>query len=168
MKAVQPMAKNLRAPPPAFLGSEFNAFLFASIGIDRNGLYLSVVSALARLDLDPWSEAAKLATLPVETAVQKLSSVIAALQDIPSARQESGKIAARLIALLPRGLGVTTAPANAAAGATPIAEARLGFVILLLVFTIMLAVQMLVHAVPPPAAGPATASAVTSQKLPPR
>jgi len=41
-----------------FLGEEFNPFLFAFIGTDRAGGQLSVVSALARLDLDAWAEAA--------------------------------------------------------------------------------------------------------------
>ena len=43
------------------LGSEFDDFLYAPIGEDRNGMLLSVLSALARLDIDPWQEAAKLA-----------------------------------------------------------------------------------------------------------
>ena len=41
------------------LGSEFDDFLFAPIGADRIGMLLSVLSALARLDIDPWQEAAK-------------------------------------------------------------------------------------------------------------
>src|SRR5271156_2665800 len=95
------MTEIMRARSPGFLGPEFNDFLFAPIGADRNGGYLSVVSALARLDLDPWAEAAKLAKLPVEIATQKLSSL---LQEVPLARQDPGQIAARLVALLPRGL----------------------------------------------------------------
>ncbi len=43
------------------LGSEFDNFLFAPIGVDKNGMVLSVVSALARLDVDPWEEAEELA-----------------------------------------------------------------------------------------------------------
>jgi hypothetical protein len=84
------------------LGSEFDNFLFASIGDDRNDMPLSVLSALARLDIDPWLEAAELARLPRETATQRLASSIAALPDGPSAYLEHGTIAARLIALLPR------------------------------------------------------------------
>ena len=63
---------------------------------------LSVLSALARLDIDPWQEADKLARLPGETATQRLASLIAALPDGPSAHLDPGTIAARLIALLPR------------------------------------------------------------------
>jgi len=46
------------------LGTEFDDFLFAPIGEDRNDMPLSVLSALARLDIDPWQEADKLARLP--------------------------------------------------------------------------------------------------------
>jgi hypothetical protein len=43
------------------IGSEFDEFLGASICEDRNGTGLSVLSALARLDVDPWIEATSLA-----------------------------------------------------------------------------------------------------------
>lgn len=84
------------------LGSEFDDFLFAPIGEDRNDIPLSVVSALARLDIDPWQEADTLARLPRETATQRLASLIAALPNAPSANLDPGTIAARLTALLPR------------------------------------------------------------------
>ncbi len=63
---------------------------------------LSVLSALARLDVDPWQEAAKLARLPGKAATEALASLIAALPDRPAGNLEPGTIAARLIALLPR------------------------------------------------------------------
>jgi hypothetical protein len=84
------------------LGSDFDDFLFAPIGEDRNDMPLSMVSALARLDIDPWQEADALARLPRETATQRLASLIAALPDGPSAHLDSGAIAARLIVRLPR------------------------------------------------------------------
>jgi hypothetical protein len=83
------------------LGTEFDDFLFAPIGEDRNDTPLSVLSVLARLDIDPWQEADKLARLPGETATQRLASLIAALPDHPSAHLDPGTIAARLITLLP-------------------------------------------------------------------
>ena len=64
---------------------------------------LSVLSALARLDVDPWEEADKLARLPGETATQRLASLIAALPDWPSMHLDPRTIAAQLIALLPHG-----------------------------------------------------------------
>ncbi len=91
------------APPGAsrFLGNEFNPFLFAFIGTDRSGGQLSVVSALARLDLDAWAEAASLARLPRDVAASKLSVLLRKYTEIPRIVQDSGAIATRLIALLP-------------------------------------------------------------------
>ena len=65
-------------------------------------MLLSVVSALARLDVDPWEEAANLARLPKDAATQRLGALIAALPDGTPARPDPGTIAARLIPLLPR------------------------------------------------------------------
>jgi hypothetical protein len=53
--------------------SEFNDFLFAPIGEQENETPLSVLSALARLDVDPWQEASRLAQLPKYQAIQDLS-----------------------------------------------------------------------------------------------
>jgi hypothetical protein len=91
-----------RSASPSLLGPEFDDFLFAPIGEERNGMLLSVVSALARLDVDPWQETAQLAQLRGATAAQRLASLIAALPDRPSAHQDPRTIAARLIELLPR------------------------------------------------------------------
>src|ERR1700733_5166344 len=82
------------------LGSEFDEFLFASIGKDQNGMLLSVVSALTRLDVDPWQEAGELTRLPREAAIQRLAASIEALPNGPPA-PDPGRIAGRLIALLP-------------------------------------------------------------------
>jgi len=90
-----------RVPAPR-LGSEFNAFLFSPIGDDRNGMPLSVVSFLARRDLDPWQEAAILAVMPADAATRRLESMIRALPDQPLTLPDSGTVANRLIALLPR------------------------------------------------------------------
>jgi hypothetical protein len=148
------MAEIMRARSPEFLGPEFNDFLFASIGEDRNGGYLSVVSALARLDLDPWAEAAKLAKLPVEIATQKLSSLIAAFQEIPSAAQEPRKIAARLVALLPGSLSLKLRPTRSSSGAKAITNSRSVLSIFLCSFALMLALQFVIHSVRPPASHP--------------
>jgi len=90
----------------ARLGSEFDAFLFAPVGDDCNGMPLSVLSALARADVDPWQEAASLARLPGAMATERLSLLIAALPDEPSALREPESVAARLITLLPHATAV--------------------------------------------------------------
>jgi hypothetical protein len=90
-----------RAASAPNLGSEFDAFLFAPVGEDRNGMLLSVLSALVRLDVDPWLEAAKLARLPGKEAARRLAGLIAGLPDGATTHPDPGPIAARLIALLP-------------------------------------------------------------------
>ena len=90
-----------RPAPLAPLSGEFDAFLFSSIGEDRNGLPLSVVSLLTRRDLDPWLEAARLATLPKETATRQLTLLIQTITYQPLTLPDPEAIAIRLIALLP-------------------------------------------------------------------
>jgi hypothetical protein len=101
------MAETIRAAPTPALAREFDDFLFSSIGEDSNGMLLSVVSALARLDVDPWQEAANLAQLPGTTAARRLASLIASLPDRPSTQLDPGTNAARLIARLPRRVGLS-------------------------------------------------------------
>ena len=100
----------MTSSPIPLPGSEFNDFLFAPIGEDRNGMLVSVLSGLARSDVDPWQEAARLAELPGETATQRLASLIGALPDRVASYPDSRTIAARLVALLPRPLGSRGVP----------------------------------------------------------
>ena len=84
----------------SFFRPEFDDFLYAAIGADRNEMPLTVLSALFRLDVDPWEEAAELSELPKDSAAQRLASLIARL---PGGRwaQDAKAIADRLIELLP-------------------------------------------------------------------
>ena len=43
--------------------SGFNAFLFAPVGTEANGMTLSLVSVFARAGNDPWAEAGSLAVV---------------------------------------------------------------------------------------------------------
>jgi hypothetical protein len=83
------------------IGPEFDEFLGASIREDRNGTGLSVLSALARLDIDPWQEAASLARMSGEAAAGRLSALIDALPYEPASAVPS-KTIADLVALLPK------------------------------------------------------------------
>jgi hypothetical protein len=90
-----------RTIPTLATGSEFDEFLYASIGVEDNGMLLSVLSALARLNLDPWDEASRLARLPRDAATRFLANLIAAQPDGSSARTDPELHAKRLAALLP-------------------------------------------------------------------
>jgi hypothetical protein len=94
--------------------SEFDSFLFASVCDEKNGMALSVLSALARLDVDPWLEAANLAGMPKEAAIERLTLSISRLSERPAALRDPEAIAYRLIALLPRP-GHSAAPLSVSA-----------------------------------------------------
>jgi hypothetical protein len=104
------VAMTTSSPPGSALRPEFNSFLFASIGQDRNGMEVSVLSGLAQSDLDPWQEAAKLAELPVKTAIERLASLIETLPGRAWAYPEAQVVATRLIGLLPH--SITENPAS--------------------------------------------------------
>lgn len=88
--------------PSAVPRSEFDEFLYASIVEEHNGTWLSVLSALARSNVDPWEEAARLASLPRDAARQSLTTLIAGTPDGPLARKNPEALVERLISLLPR------------------------------------------------------------------
>src|SRR5580704_16843956 len=113
------MPEMTRSGRVAVLAPELDDFLFAPIGEERNGMLLSVVSALARLNIDPWQEAANLAQLPRTTAARRLASLIAELPDTPSTLLAPGANAARLMAQLPRRIGLT-APSAAVSSSVSI------------------------------------------------
>jgi hypothetical protein len=94
-----------RASPATHLSPAFNDFLYAPIAHDGHGMPLSVLSALARLGVDPWQEPATLAGLPGEAAIQRLTALIAELPGGILAHPGPATNIAALIAYLPRRAG---------------------------------------------------------------
>jgi hypothetical protein len=80
---------------------EFDAFLFASVGEELDGMPLSVLSALSRLGLEPRDEAARLAHLTRSAAADQLARMIARLSDRQWSQSEAQRIANALIERLP-------------------------------------------------------------------
>lgn len=89
----------------------FSHFLYATVGDDKNGMALTVLSALARQDVDPWQEAADLSSLPCETAMQRFASRLEALPG-DRALVDRLAIAERLLALLPRARAIPESRAH--------------------------------------------------------
>ena len=58
------------------LRPDLDAFLFAVVGGERNGIPLSTISALTQLDLDPWDEAGRLADLAKGDVVEQLTGLL--------------------------------------------------------------------------------------------
>jgi hypothetical protein len=95
--------------------SELNDFLFAFIGEEKSGLKLTVLSALARLGLDPWKEAGRLSKLPKEAAINALAAMIADLPSRDGDLADSRTIAMRVVNFFPRS-GAPSARSPAGSG----------------------------------------------------
>lgn len=113
------MAKpNVLNPHPP----EFERFLYASVGEDRNGYVVTVLSTLARLGLDPWKETAELVTLGHDAARARLGTLLARFRDVSTLASDHGRVARDLSQLLPE--GPTPGALNRAS--STVADGRLG------------------------------------------
>jgi hypothetical protein len=83
-------------------GSQFDDFLYAPIIEEGNGTLLTVLSALARVNLNPWDEAARLALLPCEIATTAMAKLIVALPNGLAQGLDAGALARQLVSRLPR------------------------------------------------------------------
>jgi hypothetical protein len=101
------------------LNASYEDFLFALVCEDANGMRLSVISALARTNVDPWLEATRLAAMPKAMAEKTLLSIL----DLVSGRSwkspEAGVIVARLIRLLPQSSEAATVARTGTGNAAP-------------------------------------------------
>jgi hypothetical protein len=82
---------------------EFERFLYASVGEDRNGYVVTVLSTLARLGFDPWKETADLVALGRDAAQSRLQKLLARFPDVPALESDHGRVARDLSQLLPEG-----------------------------------------------------------------
>jgi hypothetical protein len=98
--------------PEYMLGhSEFNEFLYAVVGEEKNGMRLTVLTALTRTGLDPWREASRLSDLSKEEATRALAAIINTLPEGDWIASDSWAIADRLVHSLPgRGSPVSGSP----------------------------------------------------------
>lgn len=92
------------ANAPTQLGQDpqFEPFLHAPLGEDRRGSSVTVLSMLARLGVDPWSEASELSRLPAAAARQRLEALMTRFHDVPTPDPDRSRIVSGLLALLPR------------------------------------------------------------------
>jgi hypothetical protein len=153
-------------------GSEFDKFLFTLLGDDQNGLPLSIVSLLARMNVDPWLEAGTLDALPAEAAVRRLTFSLDTLTD-PKLRQAISETRVlRLLALLPRQAPapVPTPVASVDAVAAPRPGTRIRMIIFIATAIVLVGSQILAahrYAPTQPAVVPGAAVAtLQSQTLP--
>lgn len=153
------------------LGCQFDRFLYASVGDDANGMPLTVLSALARMDVDPWEETAKLTQLPRTSAVTQLVTLLGALRHAPVVGLDPARIAPPLIALLPSPRDHAPLMLKAFAQAAPTKHpAAVATVLTVLTYVLsMLLVQWLLGSFQAPRrvpAPPTSASAIESPGAP--
>jgi hypothetical protein len=80
---------------------ECNDFLLAVIDEAPNGTQLTVLSALAQANVDPWEETARLSAMSKVAAEKALVSVFDRVPGRNWSPSEEARIAARLVKLLP-------------------------------------------------------------------
>jgi hypothetical protein len=153
------------------IGAEFDKFLCAPIGEDRNGTTLSVLSALARLDVDPWQEAASLARMPSATAVMRLTALIATLPNESTKEFPAKAVVDDLIALLPKSSGhsvhsTDSAPAVVSPRQTQIRIAISALIVLILIISALSASLSSAPENGAKPAGPPVADATTALPYP--
>jgi hypothetical protein len=151
--------------PTSSLSATFNDFLFATVCEERNEMRLSVISALARQDLDPWAEAAELARMPADGAARRLSSLLAGVVGDAPTRPDHATIALRLVALLPTA-AETEIPHQAQAAAVLTAEPFRAVRITCLVLMASMAVSVLLANLAPRAgaSGPASGASTATRR----
>ncbi len=136
------------------IGPEFDEFLGASVGEDRNGTGLSVLSALARVNVDPWQEAASLARMPRTAALLRLTALIEELPDEPAGVIPAKTNAADLVALLPRANNFNFGSSDSVLASTGLRQTQI--LMALSAFAIMILIVFAISALlsPAPGAGP--------------
>ena len=144
------------------LSASYDNFLYAPVCEDANGMRLSVISALARSDVDPWEEATRLAAMPRAIAEKTLLSIL----DLVSGRSwkspEAAAIAARLVRLLPQ---PGAAAPQAATGTANVPALRKNYWWVWLGFALALSFMTAHHQAPTASTGAATSQAGASSNL---
>lgn len=90
--------------------ARYTPFLFTAVGTEkagpengnRGGEEITVLTALSRMGVDPWREAARLAELPRGEAAEALAATFNNLPDSHWAEGDASGAAMRLVEMLPK------------------------------------------------------------------
>lgn len=132
-------------PEYSLIHSEFNDFLFALVGEEKNGMQLTVLSALVRLGFDPWREAARLSELTEEAATSALAVAISALPEGEWTGSNSRSLAVRLVDRLPKHVSPSakSLPGNSIGNQKPKSMAQKWLVWIALAIAVLVALSRL-------------------------
>jgi hypothetical protein len=93
-------------PDYALSRARYTPFLFTVVGTETSGAQnsgedITVLTALSRIGIDPWEEAARLAVLPRAEAAQSLAATFINLPDTRWALGDAAGTARRIVDTLP-------------------------------------------------------------------
>lgn len=94
-------------PDYALSRARYTPFLFTVVGTERrdaenSGEDITVLTALSRIGIDPWQEAARLATLPRVEAAESLAATFINLPDTRWTLGDAAGTAQRIVDTLPQ------------------------------------------------------------------
>ena len=114
----------MKPGPVTLFQPKYGDFLYATISDGENESSLSLLSALARLGVDPWEEAAALSALSINAAATRLTSLLDRLPK--QGRVSSITNVERLLQLLPHDV-FSAAPTASARSLLSLAQSSLTF-----------------------------------------
>ncbi len=126
-----------QSKPSTLLPPELDEFLLAEVGVQSNGLSITVLSLLARIGKDPWAEAERLAALPDKTAIAAMTADIEASHICAAPECDPSAVATGLVRRLPshdHSSGVNAAGIDTLA----IIHSRLALLVLWISFGVLL------------------------------
>jgi hypothetical protein len=90
--------------PQAFppLSPEYDAFLYAVVCKEKNGMHLTMASAIARSGADPWNEAARISKMHKDAALKVLGRLISSHNCAEQKSANSQMTLDELFSLLPK------------------------------------------------------------------
>jgi hypothetical protein len=126
--------------------SDLQEFLFAPVWEESNGTPLSILSALARLGMDPWGEAARLAEMPRAAAVSALAAILARLPRNEPEVPDYSRISERLVQFLPQAgsrppsntYGTDNGNGGTTAGSAVVSSQNIGLIVVAAVVAVFL------------------------------
>src|SRR4051812_2839890 len=137
------------------LRPDLDKFLHATVGEEQEGVTLTMISALVRLDLDPWDEASRLSALKKPEAGAQLAETISRLTGTRWTFPEARRLADALVELLPRRAQTHETAQGASTKGSTVAPGKKFWLACLLVAAALLGVAAIVgvpfaNRAPPP------------------
>jgi hypothetical protein len=126
-----------QAFPP--LSPEYDAFLYTVVCNEKNGMHLTMASAIARSGEDPWKEAARISKLQKEAAFGVLARLIASHDCIEQKSANDQITLDQLFSLLPKARPVMALEISKSirVGGVPAKTAGVTVVVTLFIFVIL-------------------------------